>query len=214
MSTATHEREAEISRLVHSVGLNAVRVVARDEAKGDRERFKEYFSLGSARLAEIASEFDEARATFTTFVHAHVRWAIRDHRRGVTRERRAERAVGIALRHFGATTEEPIDCISDLDEKTRAQLERYARSAVGECVLAIEALGLDELVIVAEKKASIQAILVELGDPAPRVWDVFFVQQMTTDEGAAALGVSRATAHRHRTALRDALLERLAEPQV
>lgn len=212
MSTATQEREAAIARLVTTTGLNAVRTVARDEAKGDRERFKEYFSLGSARLAEIASDFDEALASFNTYVHAHVRWAIRDHKRGVSRDRRAERAVGIALRHFGATTEEPFNSLSDPDETTQAQLERYVRSAVGESVLAIEALGLDELVIVGEKKASIQALVEAMGDPAPRVWQVFFVDQMTTEEGAAALGVSRATATRYKKALSDALLERLAEP--
>lgn len=212
MTTATDEREATIAELVTTKGLNAVRVIARDEAKGDRERFKEYFALGSATLAEIAPRFDRDLATFNTYVHSYVRWAIRDHKRVESRDRRAERAVGIALRHFGATTEEPIDSISDLDEKTRAQFERYVRSAVGESVLAIEALDLDELVIANDKKASIQAMLAEMGEPAPRVWQVFFVEQMTTDEGAAALGVSRATATRQKKALRDALLERLAEP--
>ena len=100
MSTATQEREAKITKLVQTTGLNAVRAVARDEARGDSERFKEYFSLGSVRLAEIAPSFDEGLATFNTYVQAHVRWAIRDHKRGASRDRTAERAVGIALRHF------------------------------------------------------------------------------------------------------------------
>lgn len=206
------EREAKIAKLVKTIGLNAVRIVARDEAKGDPELFKEYFSLGSVRLAEIAPDFNEDLASFNTYVQAHVRWTIRDYKRGVSRSRKAERAVGIAMLHFSATTEEPFNSLSDPDEKTSAQFERYVRSAVGEGVLAVEALDIEELVILSEKKASIRAMLEEIGDPAPRVWQVFFVEQMTIEKGAVALEVSRATATRYKTELRVELLERLAEP--
>jgi DNA-directed RNA polymerase specialized sigma24 family protein len=85
------------------------------------------------------------------------------------------------------------------------------RSAVSESVLAIEAVGAEELLIAHEEKVSVQAALAELDEPMQQVWQVFFVDQMTTVEGAAALGVSRATATRYKQALREELAVRLAK---
>lgn len=214
MLVRVEDRDTKIRRLTETQGLAAVRTIARDEAKGDRQRFEEYVSLGSAILTHVAPGYDEEAGNFSTFVNSYVRWGILDHKRGETRNRRALRAIGIALRHFGAIAEEPFNAVSDPHEHTQNQLERYVRQAVGESVLAVEALGPDEQANVGQRKATVEAILETIGEAvpqAPLVWRVFFVEQMTTEDAAAALGVSRATATRRKKALRDLLLERLAD---